>query len=69
MTTKTKVCLIFSCLTPRVKECIHHENFIFVSKGNDFSFLLVRKSVRILSLNLIIINIFLEFWVHILQLL
>ncbi len=38
MTTKTKVCLqnhpkmfdlIFSCLTPRVKICIHLENFIF----------------------------------------
>ncbi len=47
MTTKAKVCLqnhpkisdlIFSCLTPRVKVCIHLENFIFVSKCNDFSF-------------------------------
>ncbi len=47
MTTKTKVCLqnhpkisdlIFSCLTPRVKVCIHLENFIFVSKCNYFSF-------------------------------
>ncbi len=46
MTTKTKVCLqnhpkisdlIFSCLTPRVKVCIHLENLIFVSKCNDFS--------------------------------
>ncbi len=52
MTTKTKVCLqnnpkisdlIFSCLTPRVKVCIRLENFIFVSKCNDFSFLLVRQ--------------------------
>ncbi len=42
MTTKTKVCLqnhpkisdlIFSCLTPRVKVCIHLENFIFVSNA------------------------------------
>ncbi len=50
MTTKTKVCLqnhpkifdlIFSCLTTRVKLCIHLENFIFVSKCNNFSFLLV----------------------------
>ncbi len=50
MTTEAKVCLqnhpkisdlIFSCLTPRVKVCIHLENFIFVSKCNDFSFLLV----------------------------
>ncbi len=49
MTTKAKVCLqnhpkisdlIFSCLTPRVKVCIHLENFIFVSKCNDFSFFL-----------------------------
>ncbi len=52
MTTKTKVCLqnhpkifylIFSCLSPRVKVCIHLENFIFVSKCNDFSFLLVKQ--------------------------
>ncbi len=50
MTTKTKVCLqnhpkffdlIFSCLTPRVKVCIHLKYFIFVSKCNDFSFFLV----------------------------
>ncbi len=47
MTSKTKVCLqnhpnifdlIFICLTPRVNVCIHLENFIFVSKCNDFSF-------------------------------
>ncbi len=41
MTSKTKVFLqnhlkIFSCVTPRVKVCIHLENFIFVSKCNDF---------------------------------
>ncbi len=52
MTTKTKVCLqnqhkifdlIFSCLTPRVKVRIHLENFIFVSKCNDFSLFNRRK--------------------------
>ncbi len=38
MTTKTKIPkMIFSCLTPRVKVCIHLENFIFVSKCKDFS--------------------------------
>ncbi len=49
MTTETKVWLqnhtmildlIFNCLTPRVN-CIHPENVIFVSKCNDFSFLVV----------------------------
>jgi len=49
MTTETKVWLqnytkipdlIFSCLTPSVKVCIHLENFIFVSKCNDFMFCL-----------------------------
>ncbi len=53
MTTKTKVCLqnqpnifdlIFSCLTPKVKVCIHLENFIFVSKFNDFFCCLTEES-------------------------
>ncbi len=58
MTTKTEVSLqisdlIFSCLTPRVKACIHLENFIFVSKCNDFSPCLTEESLAHPTVNVI----------------